>query len=142
MIKKAETPDNKEILLYLPDTNEAGKFRQVMERAISGKSHDDLLRNIITNLKIGLHLKIPTYPSLPPPPPPLHSITSPPMRHLMFYLWNKTGYFSVHSAKVLPNRCVLRQGKRGTTASGAAEETAWRSCRRCGAVLVGRGGGA
>ncbi len=34
------------------DTNEAGKFRQVMERASSGKSNDNALRNIIKNLKI------------------------------------------------------------------------------------------
>jgi hypothetical protein len=50
--KIAETPEGKEILLYSTDTNEAGKFRQVMERAASGKSNDDVLRNIITNLKI------------------------------------------------------------------------------------------
>ncbi len=48
----AETPEGKEVLLYSTDTNEAGKFRQVMERAASGKSNDDVLRNIITNLKI------------------------------------------------------------------------------------------
>ena len=50
--KIAETPEKKEILLYSTDTNEAGKFRQVMERALSGKSNDDVLRNILTNLKI------------------------------------------------------------------------------------------
>ena len=50
--KIAETPEGKEILLYSTDTNEAGKFRQVMERSLSGKSTDDVLRNILTNLKI------------------------------------------------------------------------------------------
>ena len=50
--KIAETPDGKDILLYSTDTNEAGKFRQVMERSLSGKSNDDVLKNIITNLKI------------------------------------------------------------------------------------------
>ena len=50
--KIAETPEKKEILLYSTDTNEAGKFRQVMERALSGKSNDDVLRNILINLKI------------------------------------------------------------------------------------------
>ena len=55
--KIAETPDKKEILLYSTDTNEAGKFRQVMERASSGKSNDDVLRNIITNLKIDDYAK-------------------------------------------------------------------------------------
>ena len=55
--KIAETPDSKEILLYSPDTNVAGKFRQVMERATSGKSNDDVLRNIIANLKIDDYAK-------------------------------------------------------------------------------------
>jgi hypothetical protein len=50
--KIAETPGGKEILLYSTDTNEAGKFRQIMERAASGKSNDDVLQNIITNLKV------------------------------------------------------------------------------------------
>ena len=50
--KIAETPEGKEILLYSTDTNEAGKFRQVMERSLTGKSTDDVLRNILTNLKI------------------------------------------------------------------------------------------
>lgn len=55
--KIAETPDKKEILLYSTDTNEAGKFRQVMERAGSGKSNDDVLRNIIANLKLDDYAK-------------------------------------------------------------------------------------
>jgi hypothetical protein len=55
--KIAETPDKKEILLYSTDTNEAGKFRQVMERATSGKSNDDVLRKIIENLKLDDYAK-------------------------------------------------------------------------------------
>ena len=55
--KIAETPDKKEILLYSTDTNEAGKFRQVMERELTGRSNDDVLRNIITNLKIDDYAK-------------------------------------------------------------------------------------
>ncbi len=50
--KIAEIPEGKERLLYSTDTNEAGTFRQVMERAASGKSNDDELRYIIRNLKI------------------------------------------------------------------------------------------
>jgi len=51
--KIAETQDGKELLLYSTDTNEAGKFNQVMERETTGTNRDDVLKNIITK-----HLKI------------------------------------------------------------------------------------